>query len=68
MESNMMLKLVPVLNARSRVAHYRTGIDAMDVLLVHKAFVVPKPGTPAIEPEDIEAPDITDLSRPASRF
>jgi hypothetical protein len=44
--------------------HYRTGIDTMAALLVRKAFEVPKPGTPAVEPEDIEAPDITN---PTSR-
>ena len=40
-------------------ANYRQGIDTMAALLKRKAFDVPKPGTPAIEPEDIEAPDIT---------
>ena len=39
--------------------NYRQGIDTMAALLKRKAFDVPKPGTPAIEPEDIEAPDIT---------
>lgn len=39
--------------------NYRTGIDSMAALLVRKAFVIPKPGTPAVEPEDLEAPDIT---------
>ena len=39
--------------------NYRTGIDTMGALLGRKAFEVPKPGTPALEPEDIEAPDIT---------
>jgi hypothetical protein len=43
--------------------HYRTGIDTMAILLVHKAFDVPRPGTPAVEPEDIEAPDITDPTK-----
>ncbi|MBV8189000.1 MAG: hypothetical protein JO339_17295 [Alphaproteobacteria bacterium] len=43
--------------------HYRTGIDTMAVLLVNKAFDVPKPGTPAVEPEDVESPDITDPTR-----
>jgi hypothetical protein len=38
---------------------YRQGIDTMAALLKRKAFDVPKPGTPAIEPEDLEAPDIT---------
>ena len=36
-----------------------TGIDTMAALLVRKAFVVPTPNTPALEPQDIEAPDIT---------
>lgn len=27
--------------------------------MVRKAFVVPKPNVPAMEPEDTEAPDIT---------
>jgi hypothetical protein len=35
----------------------------MGALLVRKGFVVPKPGTPAVEPEDIEAPDITNPTR-----
>jgi hypothetical protein len=43
--------------------NYRTGIDTMAALLVRKAFEVPKPGTPAVEPQDIEAPDITDPTR-----
>ena len=43
--------------------NYRKGIDTMGALLVRKAFVVPKPGTPAVEPEDIEAPDITNPTR-----
>lgn len=37
---------------------YHTGIGTMAALLKRKAFDVPKPGTPAVEPEDIEAPDI----------
>lgn len=44
-------------------ANYRTGIDTMAALLVRKAFVVPKPGTPVVEPEDLEAPDITNPTR-----
>jgi hypothetical protein len=39
--------------------NYRQGIDSMAALLKRKAFDVPKPGTPAIEPQDLEAPDIT---------
>ena len=39
--------------------NYRQGIDTMAGLLKRKAFDVPKPGAPAIEPEDLEAPDIT---------
>ena len=39
--------------------NYRRGIDTMAALLKRKAFDVPKPGAPAIEPEDLEAPDIT---------
>jgi hypothetical protein len=43
--------------------NYRTGIDTMAALLVRKAFEVPKPTTPAVEPQDIEAPDIIDPTR-----
>jgi hypothetical protein len=43
---------------------YRHGIDAMAGLLAQKAFEVPKPGAPAVEPEDGEAPDITNPTRP----
>ena len=43
--------------------HLRTGIDTLAVLLKNKAFDLPKPGTPAIEPEDTEAPDITNPTR-----
>ena len=43
--------------------HYRTGIDTMAGLLNRKAFGRPKPGTPAVEPEDIEAPDIANPTR-----
>ena len=39
--------------------NYRQGIDTMAALLKRKAFDIPKPGAPAIEPEDLEAPDIT---------
>ena len=38
--------------------NYRKGIDSMGALLMRKAFEIPKPGTQALEPEDIEAPDI----------
>lgn len=38
---------------------HRTGIDRIAVLLRRKAFDIPKPGTPVIEPEDMEVPDIT---------
>ena len=48
--------------------HYRTGIDTMAALLKRKAFDVPAPGTPAIEPEDVEAPDITNPTRSLFRF
>jgi hypothetical protein len=44
--------------------HLRTGIKTMEALLKRKAFDVPKPGTPEVEPEDLEAPDIT---RPVSQ-
>jgi hypothetical protein len=44
--------------------HFRTGVKTMEALLVRKAFVAPKPGTPEVEPEDIAAPDIT---RPISQ-
>jgi hypothetical protein len=40
-------------------ANYRQGIDTMAALLKRKAFDVPKPGAPALEPEDLDAPDIT---------
>jgi len=39
--------------------NYRWGIGTMAVLLKHKAFDLPKPGTPVLEPEDDGAPDIT---------
>jgi hypothetical protein len=45
-------------------AGYRRGIDTMAALLQRKAFGIPKPGTPAIEPQDIEAPDVTNPTRP----
>lgn len=44
--------------------NYRVGIDTMGALLVRKAFEIPKPGVPVVEPEDIEAPDITNPVRP----
>jgi hypothetical protein len=44
--------------------HVRTGVKTMEALLKRKAFELPKPGTPEVEPEDIEAPDIT---RPVSQ-
>ncbi len=43
--------------------NYRGGIDTMGSLLVRKAFDMPKPGTPVVEPEDLEAPDITNPTR-----
>jgi hypothetical protein len=43
--------------------NYRQGIDTMAALLKRKAFDVPKPGAPALEPEDLEAPDITNPTR-----
>jgi hypothetical protein len=39
--------------------NYRYGVATMAALLKRKAFDLPPPGTPAVEPEDIEAPDIT---------
>lgn len=39
--------------------NYRKGIDMEAALMVRKAFVVPKANVPALEPEDTEAPDIT---------
>jgi hypothetical protein len=39
--------------------HVRTGVKTMEALLKQKAFDLPKPGTPEVEPEDIEAPDVT---------
>jgi hypothetical protein len=44
--------------------HVRVGVKTMEALLKRKAFDLPKPGTPEVEPEDIEAPDIT---RPISQ-
>jgi hypothetical protein len=44
--------------------HYRAGIDTMGALLVRKAFELPTPGTPVVEPEDLEAPDITNPTKP----
>jgi hypothetical protein len=44
--------------------NFRTGVKTMEALLKRKAFDLPKPGTPEVEPEDIEAPDIT---RPTSQ-
>jgi len=44
--------------------HFRTGVKTMEVLLKRKAFDLPSPGTSEVEPEDIEAPDIT---RPISQ-
>jgi hypothetical protein len=44
-------------------ANYRQGIDTMAALLARKAFDVPEPSTPAVEPQDIEAPDITNPTR-----
>ena len=35
------------------------GIETMEILIVDKAFDLPKPGTPETEPQDIVAPDIT---------
>jgi hypothetical protein len=45
-------------------ANYRTGIDTMAAVLKGKAFELPKPNTPALEPEDLEAPDITNPTQP----
>ena len=44
--------------------HMRVGVKTMEALLKRKAFDLPAPGTPEVEPEDIEAPDIT---RPVSQ-
>ena len=44
--------------------HVRVGVKTMEALLKRKAFDLPQPGTPQVEPEDIEAPDIT---RPISQ-
>jgi hypothetical protein len=46
----------------SRV-HYRYGLDTMATLLKRKAFDVPKPGKPVIEPEDDGAPIDNDPTR-----
>jgi hypothetical protein len=40
--------------------NYRKGIDMEAALLVRKGFVVPKASETVLEPEDTEAPDITD--------
>ena len=45
-------------------ADYRNGIDRMAALLRRKAFEIPRPGTPAIEPEDVEAPDNVNPAKP----
>jgi hypothetical protein len=42
--------------------NYRSGIDSMAALLARKAFDVPKPGQPPIEPEDLEAPDVANTA------
>ena len=39
--------------------NYRKGIDMEAALLVRKKFEVPKPDVAVVEPEDVEAPDIT---------
>ena len=44
-------------------SHYRQGIDTMAALLQRKAFDTPEPGTPAVEPEDIDAANITNPIR-----
>jgi hypothetical protein len=44
-------------------SNYRYGIDTMATLLLHKAEEIPKPDIPAFEPEDAEAPDITNPTR-----
>ena len=45
------------------LTQYQTGIDTMEALLKRKAFDVPKHGTPAVEPEDIAAPDANNPTR-----
>jgi len=45
-------------------SNYRYGIDTMAALLLNKAEEIPKPGEPAVEPKDVEAPDITNPTRP----
>ncbi|CAN5704375.1 hypothetical protein BH11PSE3_BH11PSE3_24490 [soil metagenome] len=45
-------------------SNYRGGIDTMGALLVRKSFDIPKAGAPAVEPEDLEAPGITNPTRP----
>ena len=44
--------------------NYRYGIDTMAALMVNKAEEIPKPDTPALEPEDTESPDITNPTAP----
>lgn len=44
--------------------NYRYGIDTMSSLIARKAFDVPRHLTLVHEPEDIEAPDITNPTRP----
>ena len=43
------------------------GKRTMEALLKRKAFVPPAPSTPEVEPEDIDAPDITAPTRAESR-
>ena len=45
-------------------SNYRNGIDSMGALLVRKSFDIPEPGMPVVEPEDLEAHDVTNPTRP----
>lgn len=44
--------------------NYRVGIDTMDSLIARKGFDVPRHLTLVHEPEDVEAPDVTNPTRP----
>jgi hypothetical protein len=44
-------------------SNYRYGIDTMATLLLNKAEEIPRPDVPAFEPEDAEAPDITNPTK-----
>ena len=43
--------------------NHEVGIATMTTLLKNKRYDIIPPGTPALEPEDIEAPDVTSPTR-----